>query len=153
MSENKANVQSVLESFFTSALSKITNGKEQRMFSDLFVQVDSESGEVLLFDDEEHLLEKTIIFDWVDSPDGEEDFLKKVTPVLRAVFSILATKNIFDNPNFIKPFAVSLTNEDFLVLEELLFIDDDTLRLDDPLLKDLDAELDDFLAKLLSDVE
>ena len=46
MSENKANVQPVLESFFTSALNKITNGKEQKMFSDLFVQVDSESGEV-----------------------------------------------------------------------------------------------------------
>lgn len=91
--------------------------------------------------------------DWVNSPDGEEDFQKKVTPILRAVFSILATKNIFDSPNFIKPFSVSLTNEDFLVLEELLFIDDDTLRLDDPLLKDLDAELDEFLAKLLSDVE
>ncbi len=153
MSENKANVQPVLESFFTSALNKITNGKEQKMFSDLFVQVDSESGEVLLFDDEERLLEKTIIFDWVNSPDGEEDFQKKVTPILRAVFSILATKNIFDSLNFIKPFSVSLTNEDFLVLEELLFIDDDTLLLDDPLLKDLDAELDEFLAKLLSDVE
>lgn len=30
------------------------------------------------------------------------------------------------------------------MIEELLFIDDDVLRLDDPLLKDLDADLDDF---------
>ena len=37
--------------------------------------------------------------------------------------------------------------------EELLFIDDDVLRLDDPLLKDLDADLDDFLANLLADVK
>ena len=65
----------------------------------------------------------------------------------------MSTKNIFDVPRFMKPLSVSLTDEDFVVIEELLFIDDDMLRLDDPLLKDLDADLDDFLAKLLSDVE
>ena len=52
-----------------------------------------------------------------------------------------------------KPFSVSLTDEDFVVIEELLFIDDDMLLLDDPLLKDLDADLDKFLADLLADVE
>ena len=46
-----------------------------------------------------------------------------------------------------KPLSVSLTDEDFVVIEELLFIDDDVLRLDDPLLKDLDADLDDFLSE------
>ena len=51
------------------------------------------------------------------------------------------------------PLSVSLTVEDFVVIEELLFIDDDVLRLDDPLLKDLDADLDDFLANLLADVK
>ena len=56
-------------------------------------------------------------------------------------------------PCFLKPFSVSLTDEDFSVIEELLFLDDENLRLDDPLLKDLDADLDDFLAKLLSDVK
>jgi len=46
-----------------------------------------------------------------------------------------------------------LTDESFVVIEELLFLDDENLRLDDPLLKDLDADLDEFLSKLLSDVE
>ena len=72
---------------------------------------------------------------------------------MKAVLTILSTKNIFDVPRFMKPLSVSLTDEDFVVIEELLFIDDDMLRLDDPLLKDLDADLDDFLAKLLSDVK
>ena len=39
------------------------------------------------------------------------------------------------------------------MIEELLFIDDDMLLLDDPLLKDLDTDLDNFLANLLADVE
>ena len=59
----------------------------------------------------------------------------------------------YDVPRFMKPLSVSLTDEDFVVIEELLFIDDDMLRLDDPLLKDLDADLDDFLANLLADVK
>ena len=52
-----------------------------------------------------------------------------------------------------KPFSISLTDEDFSVIEELLFLDDETLRLDDPLLKNLDADLDEFLSELLSDVK
>lgn len=72
---------------------------------------------------------------------------------MKAVLTILSTKNIFDVPRFMKPLSVSLTDEDFVVIEELLFIDDDMLRLDDPLLKDLDADLDDFLANLLADVK
>ena len=72
---------------------------------------------------------------------------------MKAVLTILSTKNIFDTPRFMKPLSVSLTDEDFVVIEELLFIDDDMLRLDDLLLKDLDADLDDFLANLLADVK
>lgn len=153
MSENKSTIQSVLESFFVAALDKFAKNPEGKFASDLFVQVDSESGEVQLYDDEEHLIEKTVIFDWVNSPEDEDSFVKKVAPVLRAVLSILATKELFEASCFVKPFSVNLTDEDFVVIEELLFIDDDTLRLDDPLLKDLDADLDNFLAKLLSDVE
>ena len=86
--------------------------------------------------------------------DEEENaFNKRVAASVKAVLTILSTKNIFDVPRFMKPLSVSLTDEDFVVIEELLFIDDDMLRLDDPLLKDLDADLDDFLANLLADVK
>ncbi len=153
MSENKANIQSVLESVFTTALEKIEKNSAGKFINDIFVQVDAESGEVQIFDEEEQLVEKTVIFDWVNSPEDEETFNKKVAPVLRAVLAILAAKNAFEKPCFIKPFSVNLTDEDFVVIEELLFIDDDNLRLDDPLLKDLDKDLDNFLTKLLSDVE
>ena len=72
---------------------------------------------------------------------------------IKAVLTILSTKNAFDSARLVKPFSISLIDEDFVVIEELLFIDDDMLLLDDPLLKDLDADLDNFLAKLLADVE
>lgn len=153
MSANNAKVQSVIETTFTTAIAKLTSDDSGKYFSDLYMQADPESGELLIFDDEERLLEKTVIFDWVGCSCEEDVFNKQVIVSLKSVLSILIAKNAFEHPSFMKPFSVSFTDEDFVVVEELLFLDDDMLRVDDPLLKDLDAELDEFLANLLSDVK
>ena len=153
MSANNAKIQSVLETTFTSAIGKLTADDSNSYHSDLYVQADPESGELQIYDEEERLLDKTIVFDWVDCPCDEDKFNKQVANTMKSVLTLLVAKNIFDSPHITKPFSVSLTDEDFVVIEELLFLDDEVLRADDPLLKDLDADLDDFLAKLLSDVE
>ena len=106
-----------------------------------------------MYDEAENLVDKTIIFDWVNNSEEESVFNKRVASAVKQALSALTSKNVFENSHFVKPLSISLTDESFVVIEELLFLDDDTLRLDDPLLKDLDADLDDFLAKLLSDVE
>lgn len=41
--------------------------------------------------------------------------------------------------------------EDFELIEELLFLDDDLVRLDDPLLQGYDKDLDEFIAKILAE--
>lgn len=153
MSANNAKIQSVLESAFTTAINKLTSNESGNYYSDMYVQADPESGELQIYDEEERLLEKTIIFDWVGSSCGDQQFNKQVIATLKTVLTLLSAKDAFGHSRFMKPFSVSLTDEDFAVTEELLFIDDDTLRADDPLLKDLDAELDEFLTKLLSDVK
>lgn len=153
MSANNAKVQSVIESVFTAAIGKLTKDENGNLISDLYIQADPESGELQIFDEEEKLVEKTVIFDWVDNKEEESAFNKRVSASVKAVLTILASKKVFDHTRFMKPFSVSLTDEDFVVTEELLFLDDDMLRLDDPLLKDLDADLDNFLANLLSDVK
>lgn len=153
MSANSAKVQSVIETLFNTAIAKLMSDESGDYYSDLYVQADPESGELQIYDEEERLLEKTIIFDWVGCPCDEDVFYKQASITLKSVLALLAAKNAFDHSRFMKPFSVSLTDEDFVVIEELLFLDDEMLRADDPLLKDLDAELDDFLAKLLSDVK
>lgn len=153
MSTNNAKVQSVIESSFANAVSKLAADESGNLISDLYIQVDQESGELGLFDDEEHQIEKIVIFDWVNNTEEETDFNQKVVTILKNVLTVMVAKESFNNPRFLKPLSVSLTDEDFVVIEELLFLDDETLRLDDPLLKDLDKDLDNFLDKLLSDVE
>ena len=52
-------------------------------------------------------------------------------------------------PYILKPFSFVLVDEDKETLAELLLIDDDTLLVNEELLKGLDEELDEFLKKLL----
>lgn len=153
MGANNAKVQSLIESVFESAVAKLTADDAGNLISDLYVQADQESGELQIYDDEEHLIEKIVIFDWINNPDDEDAFAHRVANVVKAALAQVVSKKLFDHSRFLKPLSVGLTNEDFVVEEELLFLDDDMLRLDDPLLKDLDEDLDDFLAKLLSDVK
>ena len=146
-------VQVLIEKAFVEAIDKLTKDEAANLVSDFYVQVDAETGELQIYDDVEQLVNKVVIFDWVNSSEEETVFNKKVAAAIKAVLTILSTKNAFDSPRMLKPFSVSLTDEDFVVIDELIFIDDDMLLLDDPLLKDLDADLDNFLANLLADVE
>lgn len=150
MTANNAKIQSVIENTFISAIKEFTNNESGNVISDLYAHADPESGELQIFDEDECLLDKVVIFDWMNN--DEAGFNKKVCSVVKAVLTVLATKNVFDHHRFLKPFSVSLVDEDFAVIEELLFIDDDTFRVDDPLLKDLDKDLDTFLKNLLSDI-
>lgn len=146
-------VQVLIEKAFVEAIDKLTKDEAANLVSDFYVQVDAETGELQIYDDAEQLVNKVVIFDWVNSSEEETVFNKKVAAAIKAVLTILSTKNAFDSPRLLKPFSVSLTDEDFVVIDELIFIDDDMLLLDDPLLKDLDVDLDNFLANLLADVE
>lgn len=153
MGTSLTQIQSILEALFQSAIQKMTTNDSGNYISDIYVQVDPENGEVQIYDEEENLVDKTIIFDWVNNTESEEVFNRRVTDVLKSVMKALVAKKAFDNSQFIRPLSVSLTDESFVVIEELLFLDDEMFRLDDPLLKDLDADLDIFLDKLLSDVK
>ena len=145
MSANIAKEQSLIEETFLSAIKKLTDDESGDFINDLFVQADAESGELQIYDENDNLLEKVVIFDWVNNSDEEDVFNKKVAAAVKASLNNLVPQKVFDNPRFMRPLSISLTDEDFVVIEELLFLDDDMLRLDDPLLKNLDADLNDFL--------
>jgi hypothetical protein len=153
MSTNNAKVQAVIETAILSAIDKVAKNESAGFISDLFLQADQESGELQIYDDNEKLLDKVIIFDWINNSDDDEAFNKRVAESSKAALTSLANKGVFDRDYFIKPLSVTLTDDDFVEIEELLFVDDDMLRADDPLLKDLDTELDEFLTKLLSDID
>ncbi len=153
MGANNAKTQSVIESMFSSVLEKLEKEHATGLVNDLYVQIERENGELSVYDDSEELVDKIVIFDWIEDKQPDVEFMSQAVEILKTALASLSAKDAFENPCIAKPFSINLTDEDFTVIEELLFIDDEVLRIDDPLLKDLDAELDDFLDKLLSDVK
>ncbi|WP_080903427.1 hypothetical protein [Parabacteroides sp. Marseille-P3160] len=151
---NNAKVQSVIESVFSLAIEKLGKDGVANVVSDLYVQLDFETGELQIYGDDNLLLEKIVVFDWLNASfEDEEAFNNEAIAAIKVALANLSSKGLFEHPCVLKPFSVSLVDEDFTILEELLFLDDELLRLDDPLLKNLDEDLDDFLDKLLSDVK
>lgn len=51
MSANNAKVQAVIEATFNSAINKLAANEAGNCYSDLYVQVDAESGELLIYDE------------------------------------------------------------------------------------------------------
>lgn len=144
-------IQSVIENTFVATINRLMQSDTERLMNDLSIQVDKESGELQIYDDTETLLGKVVIFSWANNKEPEGVFLKKVSPTLKAVLTVLSVKKAFDKNIFLKPFSVNLVDDEFAVIEELLFLDDEIYRLDDSLLKDLDSELDKFINDLLAD--
>lgn len=117
---------------------------------DLFVRINSQTGEVSLFGDDDEPLGSTTIFAWVDNPDIED---RDRVAELRLAITTLDERGFWDNPLFERPFAIELVNEAFDTLEHLLLRDDDLIEVTTPLLEGLHEDLDKFLDGLLSDLK
>ena len=143
----------IIRDLTIQTLKRLEEDHAGNSLNDLFFQVDQQNGEVTIFDENEKPFGKEVIFDWVLPELDEEGFYSKIIPILKKIMHLLNEKNAFNKICIEKPFSASLVNENFDVVEELLFLDDDTLKLDDELWKDMDKELDAFLKDLLSDTK
>jgi hypothetical protein len=131
----------VIETAIKESLESYESNNDGNSLSDLYLHYDDENEEIKfsVYDDMENLLNE------VQFP--KEEALN--THTIRFVLQKMEQEQFFNREYIIKPFTVSLVDDSFIVLEELIFIDDDTLKLNDGLLAGLDKELDDFIKKLL----
>ena len=103
---------------------------------------------MIIFNDDDEELSRTIIEEWVDY--SEDDFYAIAERVLRGEINSLKEVGVLEKLAILKPYSFVLVDEDKETITELLLIDDeDTLLLNDELLKGLDEELDAFLKDLL----
>ena len=138
----------ILEKLFLSLLDDTNPDRVQSGISDLFIRINSETGEVVLYgDDEEQQLASTVIFSWVGVADKPT---KEMIRCLKTVISSLEGKGYWDSELFERPFSVVLVNDAFESIDELLFLDDELIKVSLPLLENLDEELNSFINQLLS---
>lgn len=136
-----------IASVLREAVGRYTQGDENSVVTDIHVQPNSESGELLVFNDDDEELARTIIDEWVDYE--SDDFYSVVEPLLKSALAALKDEGVFEHLTLMKPYSFVLVDDDRETVAELLLMDDDTLLLDGDLLKNLDEELDAFLKDLL----
>ena len=108
-------------------------------------QVKQESGELLIFNDDDVELTRCVVEEWIDNKD--DDFYEAVQPILKK--AIAALSDTLDNLNILKPYSFVLIDEDRETVADLYLVDDDTLIIDSDLMKGMEEDLNAFLENLL----
>lgn len=150
MEKTRKNPTSLIKATFQQAIETLASNYQGSSLTDIFIVVDKESGEVAFYDDEENKVGEIVVFDWVDKVDELTD--EAVASVLRDVTVQLDDENMFTSLDLFKPFSVNYSDDNFLVIEELLQINEDSIvTLDNDLMEKFDREFDAFLEKLLKE--
>lgn len=133
-------VQKALQGYLSSdAKNKIT---------DIHLQPDMESGELVILNDDDEVLAQTVVEEWVDA--NPEEFYNGCEVTLKKVLNQLSSEGEFASLPIVKPYSFVLVDHEKETIAELLLVDEEeTLFLNDELLKGLDEELDTFLKDLL----
>ena len=129
----------LLEIAIRESLKNYESKRGVNSLGDLYLYYDNEENILFCYDDLENLLNE------VQLPSDE----KLSYSTLRFVLQELNRAGLFDKEYIIKPFAVSLTDKDFVVSEELFFLDDDTVKLKGDIWTEMEKDLDSFLKNLL----
>ena len=140
---------SLLESAIKKAIAKYACGCEQTIVTDIHLQPNQSSGEFIILDDDDTELAITTIEEWM-TYEGD-DFYENMERIFISLLNRLKNEGLFEKLTIMKPYSFVLVDEDKETCSELLLVDDDTLLVNDELLKGLDEELDTFLKNLLAD--
>lgn len=138
---------SLLEEVIRKAISRYARSCEQTLVTDIHLQPNQSSGELFFFDDDDEELANVTVEEWM-TYEGD-DFYENAERILSALLSKLKEAGTFDHLSILTPFSFVLVDDEKETIAELLLMDDDTLLVNDELLKGLDRELDGFLKDLL----
>ena len=154
MIKEKPKVQSILESVFVNAIDKLSIASVGQLVSELHVQLDLTVGEIQVYDDQEILLEKNIIFDWANRAEnnGVRSY-KQHLHFIRIALAGLRSRKVFDNPVFMRPLSILLVDDNFNEIETIFTLDDTDAVLEGRLMKNLEQDLQNFSKKLFADME
>ena len=132
------------------ALGNYSLNKEENQVTDFYLQPDCQSGKLVLFDDEEVELACVIVDEWVEA--NPEDFYADVEFSLKKVLNRLREMGVLEGLKVLKPYSFVLVDHEKETIADLLLVDDEeTLFLNDELLKGLDDELNAFLKDLMEE--
>lgn len=139
--------KSSIESAIRNAVERYACGCEQTIVTDIHIQPNQNSGEFIIFDDDDNELANVTIEEWLTYE--ADDFYDSIERALRSLICKMKEAGAFNKLTILKPYSFVLVDEEKESIADLLLLDDDTLLVSSELLEGLDRELDDFLKELL----
>lgn len=138
---------SLLEGAIQAGLNTFKHQNQEGVLSDLYLYFDEENTNLIIYDDVENQLSEIELDGFSDL--SEQSREEELVEAGKIATDRLNKADFFNKDYILKPFSISLIDSDFIIVEELIFIDDETLKLNESLLVDLDKELNDFLKELM----
>lgn len=131
------------------AASKFPSDAECFQLTDLLLQVKQESGELLVYDDDDRELTRCVVEEWIDNKD--ENFYVAIQPVLKQAITEL--RDVTEHVAVLKPYSYVLIGEDKETIADLYLVDDDTIVISGELMKGLSEDLDHFWEELSNETQ
>ena len=137
----------VLKSAVVESLKNYESANDGNFLSDLYLYYNADNQTITFFDDIEKEL-FSLILNEVPIVWGP-DVLQEIKDTAKYVLKGLKDERAFDKEFISKPFIISLVDSDFVVEEELFFIDDPAPKSGNDLWSIINRELDEFLKDLM----
>lgn len=138
-----------LRSAIEQAIHHFTKDDDFLVITDFHLHLDSDTGEVSIADDTDVAIASAVVEEWIDL-DGDDE-LEEMIGVLTALLHQMLDEHVFDHVNVSKPFSFVLEDDNKESIQELFYVDEDIIVLNNDLLKDMDKDLDDFFEKLMKE--
>lgn len=145
----KANEQTLqqIERVIRKVAEKFPSSDQADIMTDIHIRVTQETGELMVFDDDDNELTRCVVEQWIDNKD--DDFYDHVTSVLRRCLE--KQKKSVNALGLLKPYSFVLEDDDRENIAELYVADDDTVIIDSELMAGLDKDLDNFFEQLIKE--
>ena len=126
---------------------KFPASEEASQMTDIHIRVTQETGELMMFDDDDNELTRCVVEQWIDNKD--DDFYTQISSIIRRCIEKM--KKQTENLGILKPYSFVLENDEQEAVTELYVVDDDTVIIDPNLMEGLEEDLDKFLSDLLKE--
>lgn len=146
MTANEQTYQQI-ERALRKAASKFLPQTDCLPLTDIYLQVKQESGELLVFDDDDHELTRCVVEEWIGNRD--ERFYDEVQPIL--ITALTRLKEVTEHVAVLKPYSYVLMGEDHETIADLYLVDDDTMMLSGDLMQGLEEDLEHFWQQLCAE--
>lgn len=146
MTANEQTYQQI-ERALRKAASKFLPLTDCLPLTDIYLQVKQESGELLVFDDDDHELTRCVVEEWIGNSD--ERFYDEVQPIL--ITALTRLKEVTEHVAVLKPYSYVLMGEDHETIADLYLVDDETLLVSGDLMQGLEEDLEHFWQQLCAE--